>query len=77
MLWLVLLKMRLARIAFANRRAWRYQIKREVYEWLTDLIRYLLLIFPWEIDKVVVFCPNEERYGCLVESATLPVPFLD
>ena len=44
---------------------------------LTYLIRDLFLIFSRKIDKMVVLRADEERNGGLVETPTLPVPFLD
>lgn len=41
------------------------------------LVAYLLLIFSGEIDKMIIFCADQERYGGLVETSSLPVPFLD
>lgn len=41
------------------------------------LYRDLLLLFPREVDEVVILCPNEERDGRLVEAAPLSVPLLD
>lgn len=37
----------------------------------------LLLLFLWEIDKVVVFCADEKRDCGLVEAPALAVPLLD
>ena len=61
MLWLVLLKIKLARIAFAKRRAYwfkhvsEYTIGRSSYVYLS---RYLFLLFSGEIDKMVIFSAN-------------------
>lgn len=41
------------------------------------MIRYLLLLFAREVDKVVVFCADQEWDGSLVEAASLSVPLLD
>lgn len=41
------------------------------------LQRDLFLFFFGEVDKVVVFCANQERNGGLVEPTSLPIPFLD
>ncbi len=60
MLWLVLLKIRLARIAFAKRRAYgRMSGERMdiVFQW-AYLSRDLLLLFSWEVDEMVVFGAN-------------------
>ena len=82
-LWLVLLKMRLARIAFAKRRAYETRVS---HQWVAMahrelssayLCRYFFLLFAREIDKVVVFCADQERNGCLVETSPLAIPFFD
>lgn len=41
------------------------------------LQRDLFLVFPGEVDKVVVFGSNKEGNCCLVEASALAVPFLD
>ena len=43
----------------------------------TYLIRDLLLLLPWKVDKVVVLCSYQERDSSLVEASSLPVPFLN
>ena len=85
MLWLVLLKMRLARIALANLRAYRYvndPIPTFNGQWTTQvssthLIAYLFLILSWKIDEMIVFGANQEGNSSLVEASTLSVPLLD
>lgn len=37
----------------------------------------LFLVFSREVDKVIVFCANQERDCRLVETATLAIPLLD
>lgn len=78
-LWLVLLKMRLARIAFAKRRAWEISQLEDLDSRHARgyLIADLFLIFSWEIDKVVIFGADEERDGSLIKSSTLSVPLFD
>jgi hypothetical protein len=44
---------------------------------VTYLIRNLLLLFAWKVDKVVVLCADEEGNGRLVEAAPLAIPLLD
>ena len=83
MLWLVLLKITLARMALANRRACKQKLVRT---WmLVDdssrrlwayLCRYFFLLLPWEIDKVIVLCADEEGNGRFVKATPLAVPFL-
>ena len=41
------------------------------------LIADLLLVFSWEVDKMIVLCANQERDSRLVEASSLSVPFLD
>ena len=79
MLWLVLLKMRLARIAFAKRRAY-ITLARTVdtlEEQYSYLVRDLFLVFSRKIDEMVIFCAHEKGNGRLVEAPSLPVPFFD
>ena len=82
MLWLVLLKIRLARIAFAKRRA--YDLSRSssvggqgLGVTRAYLCRYFFLLLSGEIDEVVVLCAYEERNSRLVETSTLAIPLLD
>lgn len=78
----MLLKIRLALIALANRRACyagvlagRYFACSQVR--VTDLIRDLLLVFSRKIDKVVIFGADQERDGSFIESPALSVPLLN
>lgn len=41
------------------------------------MIRYLLLFFPGEIDKMVILGAHKKWNGSLVEATTLPIPLLD
>lgn len=79
MLWLVLLKMRLARIALAKRFACGQfsVLPMPLYRVPPYLQRNLLLVFSREVDELIVLGSHEERDGCLIEPAALAVPFLD
>lgn len=77
MLWLVLLNIKLAFMALANRLAYSDQHLATWHRTPTYLNRNLLLVFAREIDKMVILCANQERDGGLVEPPALAVPFLD
>jgi hypothetical protein len=59
-LWLVLLKMRLAFMAFANRFAYGILVvgSEVLYLEAVYLIGDLFLLFPGEVDEVIVLCAN-------------------
>jgi hypothetical protein len=70
--------MRLAFIARANRLAWMLLVSDVgLFGHISYLIRNLLLLFPGEVDKVIVLCADQKRDCSLVETSSLPVPFLD
>lgn len=44
---------------------------------ISYLIGYLFLVFPWEIDEMIVFRTHQEGNGGLIEPSSLSVPFFD
>lgn len=40
----------------------------------THLVAYLFLVLSGKVDKVIIFCSNQEWNGSLVEASTLSVP---
>jgi hypothetical protein len=77
MLWLVLLKIRLAFMALANRLACMVLAMKCRSECSTYLIGDLFLLLAREVYKMVVLGANKERDGGLVEASPLPIPLLD
>lgn len=78
MLWLVLLNIRLAFIALANRLACKYVSNRgKKNEDHTYLDRYLLLILTGKVHKVIILGAHQEGDGCLIEATSLAIPLLN
>lgn len=80
-LWLVLLKIKLALIAFANLLAFSLLVRpsgkiRKLIA-LTHLDGYFLLILPRKVYKMIVLGANQERNCRLIESTALSIPLLD
>lgn len=70
-------------MAFANRLAFFffYHLAKTHPPHLIRIPTYLdrdfFLVLPGKVDELIIFGADKERNGCLVEPATLAIPFLD